>query len=218
MHCGATRDRAFCASTHGGDPAGWPWHPHRSIPRRAATRVRISHSASQRGRRRVRIRKPGNGGDPAGWPRHPHQSIPLLPSGPGGVFDLASRGADGATMETCASAGTAKEARMLAEAAWWPCRAACVREGGASFHPVVWSGVSRWIARPLTARPAPLRVEPGGSNQARFSPPCAKKESARWALSWQMAERGGHGTPTPNPLKSFAEHRPGCVLVGVPTV
>src|SRR3546814_19685908 len=25
-----------------------------------------------------------------------------LPSGPGGVFDLASRGADGATIETCA--------------------------------------------------------------------------------------------------------------------
>src|SRR5690606_39812653 len=30
----------------------------------------------------------------------PRRSIPLLPSGPGGVFDLASRGADGATMET----------------------------------------------------------------------------------------------------------------------
>src|SRR5690606_230132 len=44
----------------------------------------------------------GNGDDPAGWPRRPRRSIPLLPSGPGGVFDLASRGADGATIETCA--------------------------------------------------------------------------------------------------------------------
>ena len=30
----------------------------------------------------------------AGWPRRPNQSIPLLPSGPGGVFNLSSRGAD----------------------------------------------------------------------------------------------------------------------------
>ena len=47
-------------------------------------------------------RRPGKarkGGDPAGWPRRPRQSIPLLPSGPGGVFDLASRGADGATID-----------------------------------------------------------------------------------------------------------------------
>jgi len=29
-----------------------------------------------------------SGDGPAGWPRHPHRSIPLLPSGPGGVFDL----------------------------------------------------------------------------------------------------------------------------------
>ena len=42
--------------------------------------------------------RPPKGGGPAGWPRHPHQSIPLLPSGPGGVFNLASRGADRATI------------------------------------------------------------------------------------------------------------------------
>ena len=38
------------------------------------------------------------GGGPADDPRHPHRTIPLLPSGPGGVFNLASRGADGATI------------------------------------------------------------------------------------------------------------------------
>src|SRR5690606_24130266 len=48
----------------------------------------------------------GKGDDPAGWPRRPRRSIPLLPSGPGGVFVLASRGADGATIETCARIAT----------------------------------------------------------------------------------------------------------------
>jgi len=32
--------------------------------------------------------QPETGDGPAGWPRRPHQSIPLLPSGPGGIFDL----------------------------------------------------------------------------------------------------------------------------------
>ena len=40
------------------------------------------------------------GGSPANWPRRTNQSIPLLPSGPGGVFNLSSRGASGATIET----------------------------------------------------------------------------------------------------------------------
>src|SRR6478736_901615 len=35
---------------------------------------------------------------PPALTRHPHRPIPLLPSGPGGIFDLASRGADGATI------------------------------------------------------------------------------------------------------------------------
>ena len=46
------------------------------------------------------LSKAQKGGDPAGLPRRPRRSIPLLPSGPGGIFDLASRGADGATIET----------------------------------------------------------------------------------------------------------------------
>ena len=48
------------------------------------------------------------GDDPAGWPRRPHQPIPLLPSGPGGIFDLASRGADRATMETRTDYGASR--------------------------------------------------------------------------------------------------------------
>jgi len=38
----------------------------------------------------VRKDAPGvqKGGGPAGWPRRPRRSIPLLPSGPGGIFDL----------------------------------------------------------------------------------------------------------------------------------
>jgi hypothetical protein len=44
-----------------------------------------------------------NGDGPAGWPRRPHRPIPLLPSGPGGVFDLASRGADGATIDVASA-------------------------------------------------------------------------------------------------------------------
>ena len=43
--------------------------------------------------------RPPKGGGPASWPRHPHRSRPLLPSGPGGIFNLASRGADGATID-----------------------------------------------------------------------------------------------------------------------
>src|SRR5690606_32135144 len=41
---------------------------------------------------------PPQGGGPADLPRRPRRSIPLLPSGPGGIFDLASRGADEAAM------------------------------------------------------------------------------------------------------------------------
>ena len=44
----------------------------------------------------------------AGEPRRPNQSIPLLPSGPGGVFNLSSRGPTRATIvgaKPCISGG-----------------------------------------------------------------------------------------------------------------
>ena len=46
----------------------------------------------------------GKGDGPANDPRHPRHLIPLLPSGPGGVFKLVSRGADGATIDCCEEA------------------------------------------------------------------------------------------------------------------
>src|SRR5690606_16264777 len=54
----------------------------------------------------------GNGGGPADLPRRPRQSIPLLPSGPGVVFDLSLRSANGATMYVRLT--TAGEPAMIA--------------------------------------------------------------------------------------------------------
>lgn len=69
---------------------------------RAALHVMIAAVRSIAPKAEVPASSPGIagswGGVPAGWPRRPHQSIPLLPSGPGGIFDLASRGTDGATI------------------------------------------------------------------------------------------------------------------------
>ena len=112
-------------SRKGGGPADDPRRPHHSIP--LLPSGRIAAFANHRFARqcapgtwmcwagplarqdaaptdgRQGWKAAGNsrkGGGPADDPRRPHHSIPLLPSGPGGIFKLASRGANGATIET----------------------------------------------------------------------------------------------------------------------
>ena len=57
-------------------------------------RHRHSHHGRPEGRRpsTSRMGRPEKVAAPPATPRHPNHSLPLLPSGPGGVYELSSRG------------------------------------------------------------------------------------------------------------------------------
>ena len=142
---------------------------------RAATapHPRSGRSASQRGMTPRKCFLPSrNGGDPAGLPRHPHQSIPLLPSGPGGVFDLASRGADGATIDV----------RQLAT----------LQTGGERGF------TRRYAPRPtggFAVQTATPSVEPVGVLTPSPMPPAKLTRHWTFATPCKLAERGGFEPP-----------------------